>query len=538
MKIKGATNLYSLLIKDALVIDGSGHAPVVADIGIRKDRIADVRPGLPSTALRVIDARGLAVAPGFIDLHTHTDQTIFLNPAAESKILQGVTTDVVCNCGIGPFPSSKKHQAELASYLSMLEASHSAGLDWHDCAGFMTAVENISPGINILPLIGHGALRIAAMGSVDRPPTAREMARMEKLLAENLSQGAWGMSTGLIYPPGSFAKTDELVSLGRILRRFGGLYTSHVRGESATLLDAIDEVIHISRESGIRAQVSHLKAIGRPFWGDGIKALNRLEQARTAGIDIWADQYPYLATSTALSALVPSWAQDGGLDPLLERLAAPELKERLRREIASQIDIRGGADRIRIASTGSEMSRSLCGLTLADAARLWQITPEETVMQLLITERGSISAIFFSLSETDLDVIIKNPAVAVASDGYALSTHDTDSTVHPRSYGTFPRVLATYVRDKKLLSLEAAVRKMTALPAHILDLPDRGSIKPNFIADLTVFDPSTVKDTATFENPCQRPEGIAYVIVSGEIAAEAGKLTGRRAGRVLRKNDA
>jgi len=528
--------LYSLLIKNGLVLDGSGTPGKIADIAIDEDKIAAVGSSLPGEARRVIDARGLAVAPGFIDIHSHSDRTIIDTPTADSKIRQGVTTEVVGNCGIGPFPVTAAHRSELESYFDTLEGNGHAAIDWRDFSGFAAAVESARPALNIAPLVGHGSLRIAAMGSADRPPTAAEMACMEELLAENLRQGAWGLSTGLIYPPGSFAKTEELVALGYILAQHGAIYTSHLRGESSTLQAAVEEAIHIARASGSRAVISHLKAIGRPFWGGGAKALSRLEEVRAEGVDIWADQYPYQATSTGLSALMPGWVQDGGRERMLERLTAPELAAELQQEIASQIDVRGGAANIQIAATGSPRNRGLCGRTLADASRLWQVLPEAAVIRLLAEERGSVNAVYFSLGEADLEAIMRSPDVAVASDGYAYNAEQyKDSVPHPRSYGTFVRVLGHFVREKNTLSLEAAVRKMTSLPAGIIGLNDRGSIKPGFMADLTVFDPATVNDTATFADPHRYAQGISHIIVNGMVAVEESHLTGNRAGRVLKK---
>jgi len=506
----------------------------LGDVAVNHDRIAAVEHEISGDAELTIDACGLAISPGFIDLHSHSDRTIFEAPTADSKILQGVTTDVVGNCGLSPFPVAAEHRAELADYLSLLEEGADTAIDWVDCAGFAAAVQGVHPAINIAPLVGHGTLRIAVMGTADRQPTSKEMSMMEELLAANLHQGAWGMSSGLIYSPGSFASTEELVALARVLQRQGAIYASHVRGESATLLSAIEEAIAISHASGARTEVSHLKAVGRTFWGQGILALARLEAARSEGVDIWCDQYPYQATATGLSALIPDWVQAGGREKLLPRLALPELHGRLLSDIATAIALRGEADHIKIASTGSQRHRNLCGRTLEDAALRLELSPAEAVLKLLIDEQGVVGAVYFSLGETDLESILRNPDVAVASDGYGFNAELHHSAVpHPRSYGTFPRVLGLYVREKKLLTLETAIRKMTSLPAQILGLEGRGGIKPGFFADLTLFDPLTVRDTATFETPQQYPQGIIHVVVNGQVAVDNARLTANRGGRVL-----
>ncbi|MDR3561694.1 MAG: D-aminoacylase [Negativicutes bacterium] len=495
-----------------------------------------IGPALPGHAEQVIDATGLAVAPGFIDLHSHTDRTILENPGAASKILQGVTTEVVGNCGIGSFPVSAGHHTELEDSFNSLEGDSDIAVTWADCAGFARVVEKAAPAVNLIPLVAHGALRIAVMGSVDRPPSSGEMAQMEELLAENLRQGAWGLSTGLIYPPGSYAKIEELVALGRVLASYGAIYTSHLRSEEAALHAAVEEAVQVARASGVRVEISHLKAVGRPFWGGGAEAAIRLQALRAEGVDIWADQYPYLATSTGLSVLLSGWVHEGGREKMLQRLADPELAGQLRREIAEAVAVRGDAGTIQIAATNTPRNRALCGRTLADVAQLWQTTPADAVIRLLSEEGGVVSAVYFSLDETELETILRRPDVSVGSDGYAMNAElYKNSVTHPRSYGTFPRVLGHFVREKKLLSLETAVRKMTSLPSDILGMTDRGRIKCGFAADLTLFDPATVRDNATFIQPHLYPDGIPHVIVNGRMAVKEGRLTGDRPGRVLKK---
>ena len=484
-----------------------------------------------------IDVSGLVVAPGFIDIHTHTDRKIFDNPMGDSKVMQGVTTDVTSNCGIGPFPACECRFADLESYLGTLSGSLPAGgVTWTDFNGFAAAVEKVEPGMNLAMLAAQGAVRIAAIGWDDRPPTPTEMAQMQELLDESLQQGAWGMSTGLVYPPGSFAKPDELVELAKVIAKHETLYTSHIRGESATLMNSIEEAITLSRQSGARVQVSHLKAIGKPFWGQGMDALRRIEAARAEGVDIWADQYPYEATATSLAALVPGWAQDGGIAALLRRLEDPGLRERILTAIDSEMAVRGGPDRVKISVVKTPQNQQWVGKTIQDVAAARQLPAGETVRQLLIEEAAKINAVYFSLGEVDLNGIMQSPLVAVGSDGQVMNPErDSTENVHPRSYGTFPRVLGRFVREKNLISLELAVHKMSGLPAKILRLPDRGLIKAGMQADLAVFNPATVIDKADFGNPHQYPEGIPYVFVNGTVAVRDSRLTGAGRGEVLRK---
>ncbi|MHB8091215.1 MAG: N-acyl-D-amino-acid deacylase family protein [Syntrophales bacterium] len=528
--------MYDILFKKVTVVDGTGGAPYEADVAVAGDRIAEIAPELCGAASVVVAGAGLVLAPGFIDIHSHTDANIFENPFAESKLLQGVTLDVTGNCGLGFFPVAENRRGILEEYLAMHEfVFPQGGIKWSDLAGFADKLEKVGIGVNLAPLIGHGALRIAVMGMENRPPERQEMGEMKRLLEEMLAQGAWGMSTGLIYPPGSFASTEELIELAVVLARKCALYASHIRGEGTTLFAAIDEAIEIGRKSGAAIEVSHLKALGKANWGRAREALNRIAGARRQGIDIGADQYPYEATETTLSVLLPGWALAGGAQETGKRLADAKLIPKLAEAIKELIVTRGDAATIMFTGIASEKLRFLSGKTLADAAALWNLAPEAAALRIL-QEDISTHAAFFSLSPADVESIMKSDFVAVGSDGLALSAANAEGMTHPRSYGTFPLVLETGVRERGLLSLEKAIYKMTGLPSHRLGLTDRGIIRSGYIADLALFDPSKIAARSTFANPHQYPTGIRMVTVNGQIAARDGKLTGVLAGLVLKKH--
>ena len=531
--------MSSFLIRGALVIDGSNREPFRGDIAIENGMITDVSPFTKNGGKAAVEADGLVLAPGFIDIHSHTDLTIFKHPLAESKALQGVTTEVIGNCGIGAFPVNDERKAALIDYLKMHEFHlPSYGLSWNHFTQYADQLDRIGLGLNLAPLVAHGALRIAILGAEDRFPSKKEFETMKNLLIDSLEQGAWGLSTGLIYPPGSFAKTEELVDLARIVADHGAIYTSHIRGEGATLMEALDEAICIGKKSGVRVEVSHLKAMGKDNWGRGKEALLKLEKARQEGVDIAADQYPYEATSTSLTALVPQWAQAGGVSELLKRLASPETEERLQMEILREIDKRGGPSRIVIAGIGSAKNIELSGKNVSQIAALWNCPPEIAVMRVLREEKAAVGAVYFSLSGEDVAAILSSDQVSVGSDGMGMNAEeDLGKSTHPRSYGTFPRILGLYAREKGTLSMAKAIHKMTGLVAGRVGLKNRGFIQPGFMADLVLFDPMTIQDRSTFEHPHQYAAGVVYTWVNGCPIVQEGRITGNTPGRVLRKRE-
>jgi N-acyl-D-amino-acid deacylase len=532
--------MTSLLLKGATVVDGSGQPARVADVLVANGRVVAIGRNLSVGAGgRVADVDGLVLAPGFIDIHSHSDMTLFSCPLAESKVFQGVTLEVTGNCGLSCFPVETGRDNQLEAYLALHDfILPPAGITWKDLTGWADAVEQQGLGINVAPLVGHAPLRLAAMGMEDRPPTADELDRMRTMLEAALQQGAWGLSTGLIYPPGSYAGLEELVALARTAAAFGALYTSHIRSEGEGLMGALDEALAIGRESGVRVQVSHLKAMGRCNRGQSGEILAKIARAQLAGVDISADQYPYAASATTLAAVVPQWAHAGGVASLMRRLQAPELRERLLAEIAQAMAAREGGAGIMVSNCRSVRNRHFSGKTIADIASAWGCSGAEAVIRLLVEENGEVGGIFFSMAEEDVAAIIADPGVMVGSDGHGLNAAAAaGEATHPRSYGTFTRVLGHYVRDEKVLSLETAIRKMTGLPAARLGMKDRGLVCVGHAADLVLFDPAKVKDCADYADPHHYSSGIVHLLVAGEPVVWDRKLTGERPGRVLRKGE-
>jgi N-acyl-D-amino-acid deacylase len=527
---------WSLLIRGGTVIDGTGGPRQLADVAVEGDRIAAVGPAL-GPAARVIDAGGHVVAPGFIDAHAHSDLFYLQCPAAESKVRQGCTTEVVGMCSFSPAPAPRARHADFRAWLAGLGSRFE--LRWETFGEYLDALRAARPSINVAPFVGHGALRHAAVGAENRPASAQDLAVMDRHLQEALDAGAFGFSTGLVYPPSVFASTEELIALARRMAARNGLYFSHIRGESSTLLDAFAEAIRIGEEAGVGVQIAHIKAAGRENWGKLDQALRMFDAARARGVDVSGDAYPYHAGSTKMDNLLPAWVHDGGPPRLLERLA----DRATRRRIVEECLIDGerwatnsvgeiGFDEVLIATCPR---RELEGLSLAALARESGVTPSEAMLNLLLEQKASVAMVAFSQSPDNVAKVLAHPAVMVGSDSIGLSAGPGPhpGKPHPRMYGTFPRVLGLYTREQKLFSLETAVQKMTGFAAARLRLRDRGLIRPGYAADLALFDPLTVRDEATFTDPHRHPTGIPYVIVNGAVVVDGGRFTAAGTGRVL-----
>jgi len=528
--------VLDLKIEGATVVDGTGAAGSRADVGVRDEAIVAVGDLSREPAGNRLAAAGRVLAPGFIDMHSHSDWRLWANRRAESKIRQGVTTEVVGNCGFSPAPVAPEHLDELRGFALYLPA----GMDfaWRSVGEYLRAFDQHGTALNVVQLVGHGTLRVAAMGFARRAPDAGELAHMQRLLGEAMEDGAWGLSTGLIYAPGSYATTDEIVALARVAGRARGFYASHIRGEGAALLDAVAEAIRVGREGELAVQVSHIKAAGRPNWGKVADALALIDAARAEGLDVMADVYPYTASSTTLRTLLPDWALEGGVDAMLGRLADPAARARIRRELEAPPSGQSLLDRVgweNIMVSYCAVRKDAEGKRLSEIAAARGQDPIDAALELIAAEGGKAYMILFQLDEADLRRALVHPAVMIGSDGSALAPYGelAAGKPHPRSYGTFPRVLGEYAREQRVLPLARAIHKMTGLPARRLGLRDRGVIAPGARADLVLLDPRRVADRATYEDPHRYPEGIEHVLVNGRFVVKDGEHTGSLPGRVL-----
>jgi N-acyl-D-amino-acid deacylase len=528
--------MHDLLIRGARILDGSGASAVVGDVSVDGGVIRELgQLGRPA-ARRVIEAYGAVLAPGFIDLHTHSDFTLPRFPRAPAMTRQGVTTQVLGNCGFSPFPVSPVTGDLLRAACGFLDA----GLDWDwtFMDGYAARLAELPLACNAALLVGHGSVRVAVMGFEDRAPDATELDAMRELVAGAMRQGAFGLSSGLIYAPGSFASTDELVEVARVAAMAGGFYASHIRDEGAGLLDAMAEAIEIGRRSGAGVQLSHHKSMGRANWGRVRESLALLERAH-ASHDVLADQYPYTAGSTTLLALLPGWAVTGGEPAMRELLADPAARGKLAGDLTRRErgDLQPGERELDpasvvIADVPAGPLERYRGRSLADAAR--EDGAAGAVLRLLDGAPAGVQIVWHGMDEADVRTVLMHPLVAVASDGWTLDP-SIGGVPHPRSYGTFARVLGHYAVRERLLPLAAAVRKMTALPARRLGLTDRGTIAVGNVADLVVFDPDRVIDRATYEHPHAFCDGVSHVIVNGHLVIDEGHDTGEPAGQVLRR---
>lgn len=526
-------------IRGARLLDDR-HDRDPADVRVRNGRIERIAPQLEPAA-NDLDAGGLVLAPGFIDIHCHSDFASLVYPRAESKVMAGVTTDVSGNCGASPFPLVGEFRARRQAEWQR----HGLTLDWRSAEEYFDRVEGSPCSVNRAVLVGHGAIRAAVVGYADRRASADELEAMCRLLAEGLDAGAWGLSSGLIYPPGCYADADELATLARCAADAGAYYASHIRSEGDRLLEAIDEFLDVVRRAGVRGQLSHLKASGAANWRKMPEAIRRLRDARADGLAVAADRYPYLASMTDLdSLLLPNWAVEGGRDEELARLADPSTRRRLADEITHRHPEPDYFERILIAAVTARRSQDAVGKTLRQMAETAGRDPLDVAFDLIIEHQAQVSATYFSMSEENLRDILAEPYVAVGSDAALRRLPDlTDGRrprglSHPRAYGTAGRFLGTYVRDVGLMDWQEGIRRLTSLPADILGLPDRGRLAEGAWADLVLFDPDTVGDRATYKRPWVTPAGIRHVFVSGEPVVTDGRHTGAVPGRVLRRGAA
>ena len=527
-------------------MDGSGNRPYKADVGIEDDQISFIEKDSSADAEVVLDSKGLIVCPGFIDIHSHSDMIIPFDNRLESMMQQGITTSVLGNCGSSLAPVNEERLDLLQRDFNVFSPrGQRMNITWRSFEEYLEQLQKTRVPMNIAPLVGFGTVRISSGPAFEnRKPTEEELANMKASVAEAMEAGAFGMSTGLFYPPQAFASTDEVLELAKTVAEYDGLYFSHIRGEGASVVQAVEELIRIVEESGCRGgQIAHHKIAGRPYWGTSRKTLKIISDANKRGLRIRCDQYPYNRGMTSLTSLLPPWVHEGGTETLLSHLHTDESQERIKRDVAGGIEgweniIRDvGWDGIYIASAKTEKWNVDQGKSLQQIADEYNYSDVFLLLfEILIDEGGESTMTIESMDEADIRRIMKDRHSMIGTDGWGVSPTGAYSwgKAHPRSYGTYPRVLAKYVRAEGILKLEEAIWKMTGFPADTLGLGNRGQIREGFSADVVIFDPQTIQDTATFLDPHEFPEGIHYVIVNGEIVVAQGEQKNVFPGQVLK----
>ncbi|CAN5643126.1 D-aminoacylase [soil metagenome] len=525
---------YDLVLRNGLLFDGLGSEPMTGDVAIRGERIAAIgRLGTVARGTTVVDLGGLALAPGFVDIHSHTDLSLLVNHRAESKIRQGVTTEVTGQDGssIGPWSEAQFNRTR-----EDYRTRHGVTIDFRDLSGFFARLERERPAVNVASMVGQGTVRGYVVGADDRPATAAELERMQMLVRDGLEAGACGMSTGLEYTPSGFASTAELAALATALAGTGLPYSSHMRNEDERLFAAVEEAITIASRSGVPVQISHLKAQGQRNWWKSLPVIQTIRDARASGLDVAFDVYPYIAYSTGLANLFPLAMRDGGDTAFLGRLRDADGRAAAERAVREKVGELGSWNSVQVTSTGSDSLAWARGRRLGTLAEERGEDPFELLLHLVIEDRNRAGMVGFGMSEENVEMKLAEPLSIVCSDGGAWAPYGPLSvgSPHPRTYGAFPRVLGHYARDRNVLSLQEAIRKMTSAPARRLRLEGRGELAVGAFADLVAFDPSTVADQATFEQPHQYPRGIPHVLVNGTFAIRDGEHTDSRSGRVVR----
>lgn len=528
---------FDLVIKNGNIIDGTGNPWFKADIGINQGKIKKIG-FIEREGQKIIDAERMVVSPGFIDLHNHADYSMFGFPNCENYIMQGITTGVIGNCGKSFAPINSQSLELLKDYFSPYMAKVDYGWDWRTFKEYYEKVKEKKISINLAPLVGHGTIRAAVKGFEKSKASPEDLKEMKNLLVESMEGGAFGMSTGLVYSPGCYATTEELIELGKVLKRYGGIYTTHLRNEGSKLIESVKEAIRIGEENDIPVEISHHKAIGEENWGKVNYSLKLMEEARKRGVEVGCDVYPYTAGSATITSILPIWTLEGGIKKMLERLKSNETREKIKEEMVDNIR-RGdeaGFDMLSIASSPSnrEYEGKYLEEIIKDKNKINK--PYEALFDFILEIKGDSTLIKFLMDENDVKTIISHPLTSIITDSWPTSP-TAGGKPHPRTYGAFPRVLSKYVRDEKLLMIEEAIRKMTSLAASRVRLKDRGLLKVGFWADIVIFDPVKIKDKATYLEPHQYPVGIKDVIINGGLAVENGKLTYNSFGKVLNANE-
>jgi N-acyl-D-amino-acid deacylase len=524
---------FDIIIRNGQVVDGITDTAFKADVGIIGDRIEALGKLDPDLTKALIDATGKIISPGFIDIHSHTDFELLINPKAESKIRQGVTTELSGNCGGSTFP----HKKTLTQYEKSIKKTLDMEFTWTDLKGYHDLMAKRGTTVNHATLVGQGTVRQHVMGSERRAPTPDEMKTMKKLVVEAMEQGAFGISTGLEYTPDRFSSTEEIIELCTTVAKYSGFYATHTRSEDTQLLEAVGEALHIAQSAELPLQISHLKAAGRCNYFKIPMVLDLIERTRHRGLEVTADRYPYTAFATSLSIMFPIWALDGGEKKFMERLKDRDLRAKMKEETLVKVRGNNSWESMLIQSVNNRENAHLVGKYILEAAENARLDPYEFACDLLISEGGDLSIIGFGMGEKNTSLILKHPLVMLGSDGVALAPYGKlgEGIPHPRNYGSFPRFLGKYVREEKLLPLPEAIKKMTSMPAKKLGLKKRGILAKGSYADIVVFNPETVADLATYTEPAQYSEGIDTVIVNGIIVIDKGKHSGELPGKILHR---
>lgn len=532
------TPQYDLLIRNGRIVDGSGRPAYSADLAVKGDRIVKIGNLSQATATRVIDARGLVVSPGFIDMLGQSETYLLIDPRAMSKVMMGVTTEITGE-GESIAPINERQIKEQQDFLKRFNLT----IDWRTLDEYFKRIEKQGTGVNLGTFVGATQVREYVIGYDDRKPTPQDLDQMKKLVADAMRDGALGLSSSLQYVPARFADTSELIELAKVARQYGGIYATHQRSEGHTIDASLDEVFEIARKAQIPVEIWHLKTAYKKNWGRMRHVLARIKQARDQGLDITADIYPYIAGSTALSASLPPWALEGGTEKMLERLRDTATRQRLKKEISEEQQAweniylgSGGPEGVLVSAVVNRELESLQGKRISEIAAQQKKDPLDAMFDLILADNGQTGAIYFMMSEADLRAAMQSPFVNFCTDSGSRATDGplAGTKSHPRGWGTYPRILGRYVREERLLSLETAIHKMTGGPAARVGLRDRGLLREGMFADITIFNPETVLDRATFENPNQYPVGIEYVVINGHISVDQRQRTPTLAGRILR----
>ncbi len=539
--------MFDVIIRNATIIDGTGNPGYTGELAIYDKQIVKIAPKIEGEAKTVIDSKGRVVCPGFIDAHGHSDFTLFVNNRGESKIRQGITTEVTGNCGFTAGPITEEHEDDLVHYLAntiVLSDDLRANWKWKTQDEFLRHCAKDGLSFNIVPLVGQGMIHVGVMGFSDKMPDEKEMDTMKSMLKRELDAGFFGMSMAFEYEPGNYMHIEEVAQMCKVLKEYGCIYTIHMQNEGMDLIPCVSHAIEIGRKSGCRVEISHLKARYPHNWGKAKEALKLIEEAKKEGLDICFDVYPYIAYGSGLIDLIPPWVKKDGPRIMCERLADPKLREKALYDMEHGLpgwdSIMKGenwASAVQIASLKTEANKACEGKVIQEIADERSCTPYEAVVDLMVEEDASIKCVWFAMNEEELQGIMKHPDAIFGTDGRACATYGelSKGAVHPRYYGTYPRILGKYVREEGVLTLEEAIRKSTSAVAKRFGICRRGEIKEGYFADLVIFSPEEIKETNSFKAPHSYPAGIDYVVVNGQVVIDHGEHTNNLPGEILRK---